>query len=244
MEDRERRESVASHDYPRRNLSDEDLAWIRGENQDGQTSSLPDGRTSDERVSQNDWARQQYDDYVAVQYDRAMIATNGQMVNERGRLAGVDSYSLFSGPVARVKKYGSEELQGFFGQNGRHTFASFHYSLFTWRSDYTAHENAKNEDFGDVPHVTQHTWCAHPPRAPGGEGGQLSGYLGGVIPVAEPRPPRGPGAAVGVAPRLQPPQNRSGHRQLRGWGTRCVPAVAKGWPTQWCGGQPQLSGEG
>jgi hypothetical protein len=158
VEDRERRESVASYDYPTRNLSDEDLAWIRGENQDGRTSSIPDGRTSDARVSQNDWARQQYDDYVAVQYDRAMIATNGQMVNERGRLAGVDSYSLFSGPVARVKRYGSEELQGFFGQNGRHTFKSFRYSLFKWRSDYTAHENAKNEDFGHVPHVTQHIW--------------------------------------------------------------------------------------
>lgn len=158
VEDRERRESVASYDYPTRNLSDEDLAWIRGENQDGQTSSLPEGRTSDARVSQNDWARQQYDDYVAVQYDRAMIATNGQMVNEAGRLAGVDSYSLFSGPVARVKKYGTEELQGFFGQNGRHTFKSFRYSLFKWRSDYKAHENAKNEDFGHVPHVTQHTY--------------------------------------------------------------------------------------
>lgn len=157
VEDRERREAVV-YSPPSRNLSEEDMAWIRGESTEGQSESIPDGRADDARVSRIDWARQQYDDYVAVHYDRAMIATNGQMVNERGRLAGIDSYSLFSGPVARVKKYGSEELQGFFGQNGRHTFQSFRYSLFKWRSDYKAHENARNEDFGHVPHVEQHTW--------------------------------------------------------------------------------------
>ena len=41
---------------------------------------------------------------------------------------------------------------------GRHTFQSFRYSLYKWRSDYKAHENARNEDFGHVPHVEQHTW--------------------------------------------------------------------------------------
>lgn len=158
VEDREHRESIALYTSPSRNLSEADLAWIRGENPNGPTSSIPDGRVDDARVNQNDWARQQYDDYVAVHYDRAMVATNGQMVNEAGRLAGIDSYSLFSGPVARVKKYGSDELQGFFGQNGRHTFTSFRYSLFKWRSDYTAHENARNEDFRHVPHIDQHTW--------------------------------------------------------------------------------------
>jgi len=108
--------------------------------------------------SKLDEAARQFDEYVAMQYTRAEIATNGNFLNAKGRAAGIDAYDLFRGPVSRVKKYGSEELQGFFGQNGRHTAASFRYTLYHWATDRKAYEYATTEDFGHVAHVDQYAY--------------------------------------------------------------------------------------
>jgi len=113
----------------------------------------PAKRVKRENVHQR--ASELFEQYVATQYDRAVIATNGQMLNEAGRRAGIDSWSLFRGPVSRVKKYGSDELNSFFGQNGRHTFLSFRYSVFHWPADRKAWERAMAEDFGHVAQIDQ-----------------------------------------------------------------------------------------
>ena len=52
---------------------------------------------------------------------------------------------LFTGPVSRAKKYGTEELQSWFAVNGRHTLGSFRYALFGWASDNAASRRNRME---------------------------------------------------------------------------------------------------
>ncbi|GAB3244380.1 hypothetical protein [Arthrobacter pigmenti] len=104
-------------------------------------------------LSKLEVAREEYESYVYAQFDAAMEHTNGNFLNREGAARKIDAMSLFSGPVNRVKKYGSEELQAFFGMRGRHTLASFRYGLYQWRTDRQAAVNAKTEGFEDVAHV-------------------------------------------------------------------------------------------
>lgn len=55
----------------------------------------------------------------------AESATNGFMLNAAGRSAGVDPWSLLTGPESRARKYASDELKGWFDANGRPTVAGF-----------------------------------------------------------------------------------------------------------------------
>jgi hypothetical protein len=55
----------------------------------------------------------------------AEAQTKGNMLNRRGREAGIDERSLFRGPESRVRKYGSEELLNFFDEMPRPTEAYF-----------------------------------------------------------------------------------------------------------------------
>jgi len=58
-------------------------------------------------------------------YNEAETATTGYMLNRRGREAGINPRSLFTGPESRVRKYGSEELLEYFERHGRPTEAYF-----------------------------------------------------------------------------------------------------------------------
>lgn len=58
-------------------------------------------------------------------YLEAEAATKGNMLNRRGREAGIDERTLFRGPESRVRKYGSEELLNYFEENPRPTEAYF-----------------------------------------------------------------------------------------------------------------------
>ena len=58
-------------------------------------------------------------------YLAADEATKGNMLNRRGREAGIDERSLLRGPESRVRKYGSEELLNYFEDNPRPTEAYF-----------------------------------------------------------------------------------------------------------------------
>ena len=42
--------------------------------------------------------------------------TKGNMLNRRGREAGIDEKSLFRGPESRARKYASEELLNYLGK--------------------------------------------------------------------------------------------------------------------------------
>lgn len=74
--------------------------------------------------------RADYDILLEAQIGAAMEATNGNLRNRRGREAGVDSWSLFSGSDARAKAYASEELVDWWAANGRTTFEAFERQAF------------------------------------------------------------------------------------------------------------------
>ncbi|MEU4548788.1 helicase-related protein [Nonomuraea dietziae] len=69
--------------------------------------------------------RRQYDEWVEHQYGQAEAATNGYMVNKRGRAAGVDPKSLFSGDWRRVNAYASDELYNWFRANGWRNYTEY-----------------------------------------------------------------------------------------------------------------------
>jgi hypothetical protein len=66
-------------------------------------------------------ATSDYRDSVYRQWLGAESVTNGYMLNAKGRAAGIDERSLFTGPQSRVDKYASEELRDFFLTNRRVT---------------------------------------------------------------------------------------------------------------------------
>lgn len=58
-------------------------------------------------------------------YLHAEEECRGHMLNAAGDRAGVDPESLLSGPIARAKKYGSEELMDYMRRRGRLTLEDF-----------------------------------------------------------------------------------------------------------------------
>ncbi|QNA93233.1 MULTISPECIES: hypothetical protein [unclassified Microbacterium] len=75
----------------------------------------------------NAWreCRAEYDDTLYAQYEAAEEATNGAMLNARGREKGVDPFSLFMGNETRALAYASEELVEHWAAHPRITFAKF-----------------------------------------------------------------------------------------------------------------------
>ncbi|MEW2459844.1 hypothetical protein [Microbacterium sp. K41] len=69
--------------------------------------------------------RGEYDDTLYAQYEAAEEATNGAMLNARGRRKGVDPFSLFMGNETRALAYASEELVEHWESHPRITFAKF-----------------------------------------------------------------------------------------------------------------------
>jgi hypothetical protein len=75
-----------------------------------------------------DWreAREAYDAVLLSAYARAEEATNGALLNARGRAAaGVTAISLFMGPAVRAYAYASPELVEHWEKYPRMTFADF-----------------------------------------------------------------------------------------------------------------------
>lgn len=104
------------------------------------------------KLTPHEQAREAYDGYIYAQY-RNMQNELSFTLNEEGKRKGIDDFSLFSGPVSRAKKYGSEELQSWFARNGRQTLGSFRHGLFGWSSDAKAAQSVRLEGFENVAHV-------------------------------------------------------------------------------------------
>lgn len=70
-----------------------------------------------------------------AQYERAAEELRGELLNRRGREQGIDPYSLFVGPSARVLAYASEELLEWWchPQNQRVTVEEFEKQWVTAR---------------------------------------------------------------------------------------------------------------
>jgi hypothetical protein len=104
------------------------------------------------RLTPHEVAREEYDHYVCAKY-RQCESELSFLLNKEGIAKGIDSFSLFSGPVSRVKKYGSEELKAWFAINGRHTLGSFRHAMYGWHSDAKAAQNVRLEGFENVAHI-------------------------------------------------------------------------------------------
>ncbi|WP_295837422.1 hypothetical protein [uncultured Microbacterium sp.] len=69
--------------------------------------------------------REAFDEVLHSAYTRAEVATNGALLNERGRRRGVDAVSLFMGPAVRAYAYASPELVEHWEEHPRVTYAEF-----------------------------------------------------------------------------------------------------------------------
>ncbi|WP_102191521.1 hypothetical protein [Microbacterium aurantiacum] len=69
--------------------------------------------------------RAEYDETLYVQYMAAEEATNGAMLNARGRAKGIDPFTLFMGNETRARAYASEELVEHWSTHPRVTFSMF-----------------------------------------------------------------------------------------------------------------------
>lgn len=69
--------------------------------------------------------REAFEDYRLQAYMAAEEATNGYLLNQRGRRAQVDAYSLFMGNEARALAYASEELRDWWRDHPRPVFARY-----------------------------------------------------------------------------------------------------------------------
>ena len=76
-------------------------------------------------VAQWRMLRTEFENYRASAYLFAEEECRGAMLNERGKKAGVDAYSLFMGNEARARAYASPELLEHWERWGRLTFAEF-----------------------------------------------------------------------------------------------------------------------
>lgn len=74
-------------------------------------------------------ARDAFKDDIRRRTVSAEGATNGYMLSPAGKKAGIDPWSLFTGPESRARKYASPELKEWWDQNGRPTAADFQANL-------------------------------------------------------------------------------------------------------------------
>jgi len=78
--------------------------------------------------------RAEYQLHLERQFAAADEHCVGYLLNERGRVAGVDAFSLFYGPFSRAYAYASEELLDYWARiDPRVTFEMFEYA---WRDGW------------------------------------------------------------------------------------------------------------
>lgn len=91
--------------------------------------------------------RREFDVVLEAAYAAAEEGTHGKLLNERGRTAPVDAYSLLTGPWSRVLKYGSPELIEWFESAGRPSVAEFEREWWAARQEPATPELIEgNED--------------------------------------------------------------------------------------------------
>lgn len=96
-------------------------------------------------LSRDEYAREEWERYSMGAYMDAEDRTGGSLLSTKGREAGIDAMSLFSGSAKRASKYASDELKAYWQENGRHTAASHRYTLLGRASDRKAYEHATTQ---------------------------------------------------------------------------------------------------
>ncbi|MBO0609374.1 hypothetical protein [Myceligenerans salitolerans] len=86
-----------------------------------------------------EWSRMRAEFELVVQaaYEAAEVATNARFLNRRGMAAGIDSYSLMTGPFARVEAFASAELVEHFEHVGRPSLERFEREWLAARTEWT-----------------------------------------------------------------------------------------------------------
>jgi hypothetical protein len=98
-------------------------------------------------LSRDEQVAEQFDAYVATQYAHALDYTAGNFFNAKhlaeaqGR--GITSETIFLVPAKTAKKFASEELIAFWEENGRHSFTSYRYQMFSMPADRGAAESVR-----------------------------------------------------------------------------------------------------
>jgi hypothetical protein len=88
--------------------------------------------------------RRSYDEWVHVRYLQAEEATRGNVLNREGQATNVDPVSLFSGPLARARKYASEELLRWWTDNDRLDYTAFKAQVLRRDKDIQAAEKTRS----------------------------------------------------------------------------------------------------
>lgn len=90
-----------------------------------------------------DAVRRSFDEFTGLQYLLAEQATSGHMLSKAGQAAGIDPLSLFSGPITRARKYASEDLARWWGENGRMNLTEFRAQVLGGAKDKAAATKTK-----------------------------------------------------------------------------------------------------
>lgn len=81
--------------------------------------------------------RSDYLSHIDSEYDKALEACSGVLVNKEGRAQCVDGYDLFKGSQYRADKYASEELKEYWQAHPRLSLMDYELQWMTGQLDYS-----------------------------------------------------------------------------------------------------------
>ena len=105
---------------------------------------------SAQKLTPQQKASEEYQNYVMSQYKKALNDLNGVLLNDAGKAyargaGGSDlEINLFSGSATIARKYASEELLQWWLENGRETLGSFRYRMYGWDYDRKAAQTVRS----------------------------------------------------------------------------------------------------
>lgn len=121
--------TVLAPEADMRGLADEDLAALFARADETEAAGILAEMSRRDRLEadrrRRDGQRGEWLDGAWAQYQEAIRECNGYLLNRRGIAAGVDEWSLWSGPESRVAAYGSEELRNYLDTHPRVTVTSY-----------------------------------------------------------------------------------------------------------------------
>ncbi|WP_125775349.1 hypothetical protein [Antribacter gilvus] len=82
--------------------------------------------------------RQEFDLVVQAAYEAAETSTRTVLLNRRGLAAGIDPFTLITGPYSRVEAYASHELVEHFERVGRPSLERFEREWLAARTEWDA----------------------------------------------------------------------------------------------------------
>lgn len=120
-----------------RNLTDDELAELYGNGDEAtQAAVLREAARRDRKTAQTArdkarWAAVNADwlDWAQAQFLAAEAECRGYLLNKAGIAAGLDPWTLWTGPASRAARYASEELLEFWATHPRMTVSEYREQL-------------------------------------------------------------------------------------------------------------------